>query len=125
MHPLLHLIVREPKLLAEHAEAYAELFGEEFTAASAQLKRRALLATAGVVCLVLGTVLAGVAVLLWAAVPPDTMNAPWALVLAPLIPLAAAAGCLLAAKSEGPAAFDTMRRQLREDMALLREARAS
>lgn len=126
MHPLLHLIVREPHLLADHAEAYAELFGEELTTASTQWKRRALLSAVGLCTLGVGAVLTGVALMLWAVMPADAMNAPWALVVVPLVPLAVAAGCLIAVRSEAqPAAFDTMRRQLREDMAILREARAS
>jgi len=30
IHPLLKLVATQPQLLADHAEAYAELVGEEF-----------------------------------------------------------------------------------------------
>jgi uncharacterized membrane protein YqjE len=126
MHPLLHLIAREPKLVAEHAEAYAELFGEEISVVSAHWKRRALLSAVALCSIGVGAVLAGVALMLWAVVPPENMNAPWALVVAPLVPLGVAAGCWFSARSQvGPKAFEHVRRQLREDAAMLREATAS
>jgi hypothetical protein len=126
MHPLLHLIATQPNLLADHAEAYADLLGEEFGVASAQWKRRAMLSAVSLCCLGVGAVLAGVALMLWAAVPPGDLHAPWALVLAPLVPLGAAVVCFISAKSPPPqGAFDNIRRQLREDVAMLREASAS
>jgi uncharacterized membrane protein YqjE len=126
MHPLLHLIVREPNLLADHAGAYAELLGEEIGVASVHLKRKALLSAVALLSAAVGTGLAGVALLLWAAIPPENMNAPWALVVAPLVPLALAVGCWMAAQSKaGPKAFEQVRRQLREDAAMFKEATAS
>jgi hypothetical protein len=126
MHPLLHLIASHPTLVADHAEAYAELVGEEFSAASLRWKRRALLSAVALCALGVGAVLAGVALMLWAVVPPENLHAPWALIVAPLVPLAAAAGCAAAARTPaGPGAFDNVRRQLREDVAMLREASPS
>jgi hypothetical protein len=73
-----------------------------------------------------GAVLTGVALMLWAVIPPADMNAPWALVLAPLVPLGLAVGCWVAAQSHaGPRAFEQMRRQLREDAAMLKGVAAS
>lgn len=126
MHPLLHLIVREPALLADHAGAYAELLGEEIGVASTHWKRKALLSAVALCSAGVGTVLTGVALMLWAVIPPQDMNAPWALVLAPLVPLGLAVGCWVAAQSHaGPRAFEQVRRQLREDAALLKGASAS
>jgi uncharacterized membrane protein YqjE len=126
MHPLLHLIAKEPGLLAEHAEAYAELLGEELGVASAHWKRRALMSAIALCAIGVGAVLAGVALMLWAVVPPENMNAPWALVIAPLVPFALAVGLWITARSQsGPRAFEHVKRQLREDAALLREASAS
>lgn len=126
MHPLIHLIAKEPGLLAEHAEAYADLLGEEIGAASAHLKRRALMSAVALCSAGVGTVLAGVALMLWAVVPPANMNAPWALVIAPLVPLGLAAGLLITARSSpAPRAFEHVKRQLREDVAMFREANAS
>jgi hypothetical protein len=126
LHPVLHLIASHPNLVADHAEAYADLLGEEFGAASLRWKRRALLGAVALCALGVGAVLAGVALMLWAVVPPENMNAPWALIVAPLVPLLTGAACAAAARAqEGPGAFENMRRQLREDVAMLREASAS
>lgn len=126
MHPLLHLIASQPNLLADHAEAYADLLGEELGMASAQWKRRALLSAVSLCCLGVGAVLAGVALMFWAVTPPENLHAPWALLIAPLVPLAAAGLCFVNARSAPPqGAFDNIRRQLREDVAMLREASAS
>lgn len=126
MHPLLHLIASQPNLLADHAEAYADLLGQELGLASAQWKRRALLTATALCCAGVGAVLAGVALMLWAVIPLETMNAPWALVVAPLVPLLAAGACLAASRSQAEgSAFDNVRRQLREDVAMLRQASAT
>ncbi len=126
MHPLLHLIVREPDLLADHAGAYAELLGEEIGVASAQWKRKALLSAIALCGAGVGAVLTGVALMLWAVVPPDNMNAPWALIVAPLVPLGLAVACWVSAQNTaGPKAFEQVRRQLREDAAMFKGATAS
>lgn len=126
MHPLLHLIVKQPQLLSEHAEAYVELFGEELGMATTQWKRRATLSAIGAFSASVGIVLAGVALMLWAVVPADTMNSPWALLVVPLVPVAAAVACFVMARQRPETqAFDNMRRQLREDVAMFREANAS
>lgn len=126
MHPLLHLIATQPNLLADHAEAYADLLGEELSAASTQWKRKAMLGAVALCCLGVGAVLTGVALMLWAVIPPENMNAPWALIVAPLVPLVAAAVCAVNANgAPRQNAFDTIRQQLREDAAMLRQASAS
>ena len=126
MHPLLHLIVREPDLLADHAGAYADLLGEEIGVASAHWKRQALLSAVALCSAGVGAVLTGVALMLWAVIPPQDLHAPWALVVAPLVPLGLAVVCWLGAHStQGPRAFEQMRRQLREDAAMLKGAAAS
>lgn len=126
MHPLLHLLVREPDLLADHAGAYAELLGEEIGVASTHWKRKALLSAVALCSAGVGAVLVGVALMLWAVIPPENMNAPWALIAAPLVPLGLAVGCWVSAQRQaGSRAFEQVRRQLREDAAMLREARAS
>ncbi len=126
MHPLLRLVTNQPQLLAEHAEAYADLFGEELSTASAKWKRQALLGALALFGLVVGAVLAGVALMLWAVIPPAGMQAPWALIAAPLLPLLAAIGCALAARSPstGPGLFGAMRQQVKADVAMLREVSA-
>lgn len=126
LHPLLHLVTSQPQLLADHAEAYADLFGEELGAASAQWKRKALLSAVALCGVGVASVLAGVALMLWAVIPPADIQAPWALIIAPLLPLLVAAACVLAARAQpGGAAFDAMRQQVKADVAMLREVSAS
>lgn len=126
MYFLLHLIATQPHLLADHAEAYAELLATEVDRVSTAWRRRAMLHAVALCCLGVAAVLAGVALMLWAVTPAASMQAPWALIAAPLLPIAVAAWCLMAARSEGGGrAFDVIRQQMKADMAMLREARAA
>jgi len=126
IHPLFRLIVSDPQLLAEHVEAYSELVAEEVGAVTAQWKKRAVLHAMSLACIFVTVVLAGVSVMLWAVVPVDNMNSPWALVVAPGIPLVLAVWANFAAKA--PAAehgFKAIREQLAADAAMLRSVTAS
>ena len=126
IHPLFLLIATRPQLLADHAEAYAELVATELGQVSAAWRRRALLYAVALACLAAAAVLAGVALMIWAAIPVATMQAPWALVVVPLLPMAAAAGCLLAVRSRGEASgFDNIQQQMKADLAMLREVSTS
>ncbi len=126
IHPLLQLIATQPQLLADHAEAYAELMASEVGAVSAAWKRRAVLNAVALSCLAVAAILAGVALMLWAVIPATQLQAPWALIATPLPPAAAALWCLMAARSQGDGgAFENLRRQLAADMAMLREVSAS
>ncbi len=125
MHILLKLILARPHLLADHAQAYAELIAADFSDASAVYTRRAILGGAGVFCLLVATVLAGVALLLCAVVPAGQIQAPWALVVVPLVPLVACAGCLAAMRAAGHASpLANLRNQARADLDMLRESSA-
>ena len=126
IHPLFLLIATRPQLLADHAEAYAELVATELGQVSAAWRRRALLYAVALACLAAAAVLAGVALMIWAAIPVATMQAPWALVVVPLLPMAAAVGCLLAVRSRGEASgFDNIQQQMKADLAMLREVSTS
>jgi CHASE2 domain-containing sensor protein len=123
MHPLFHLITSRPQLLADHAEAYAELVASEAPRVSAAWKRSALLNALALCSLVVGLVLAGVALMLWAVFPDPPMRAAWALLAVPLLPLAAAVACAVAAQMGGARdAFENLRQQVKADIAMLREA---
>ena len=125
IHPLLHLIATQPQLLADHAEAYADLFGEELHAATTQWKRQAVLIAVGLCLIGVSAALGGVALMLWAVIPPQDIHAPWALVVAPALPLVVAVGCLLSSRTSVAAgAFDTLRQQMGADVAMLREVSA-
>ena len=72
-----------------------------------------------------GLGLAGVALLFWAAVPASGYPAPWAMVVVPLVPIAGAVVCFMVARSKPiENAFDTVKKQLNADMAMLREVSA-
>ena len=61
-----------------------------------------------------------------AAVPSSDYPAPWAMFVVPLAPFIIAVGCIVFARSrpnEKP--FDTIKKQLNADMAMLREVSAS
>lgn len=125
IHPLLHLIATRPQLLADHAEAYAELVGEQLGKARDNLKWRVLLTAVGLCMLAVGVVLSGVAVMLWAVVPPANIHMPWALIGTPVVPLLIAAICLLSArKVVEVSAFDSVKKQVQADLTMLRQVSA-
>lgn len=125
IHPLLKLIATQPQLLANHAEAYAELMAAEIGDVAAVWRRRAVLNAVALCCLTAAAILAGVALMLWAVIPSMHLQAPWALIVAPLLPGAAALWCLIAARSTGEGrAFESLRRQLAADLVMLREVAA-
>jgi uncharacterized membrane protein YqjE len=111
-------------LLAAHVRAYGQLAGLELDQAVALWRRRALLQATGLGAALAATGLAGVALMLWAVVPPAQVHAPWALWAVPLLPAVLALGCLWAGRARAQApAFAGVRRQLAADLALLRQAR--
>ena len=125
LHPLLHLIATKPQLLADHAQAYAELAAVEVGEFSAAWRRRAVLFAVAAFFIGLAVLLAGVAVMLWSVFPVAQMQAPWALVAVPLALAAIGAVCLLVGRSPSQAsAFATLREQVKADLLMLREATA-
>jgi CBS-domain-containing membrane protein len=125
LHPVFRLAASQPQLLAEHAAGYAGLLAEEMTSSSAHFKRRITLQIVGLLGLMVAAILAGVAVLLWAALPASPLQQPWLLWFTPLLPAVLGAWALLAAKSNNaPPAFATLREQFAQDAALLRRTTA-
>lgn len=122
IHPLLRLAATEPHLIGDHVEAYAALVGEEVNKVSTSLIMRIALYGAALFMVAVGVVLIGVALLLCAALPSSDYPAPWAMFVVPLAPFVIAVGCVVFAKrrpAEKP--FDTIKKQLNADMAMLRE----
>jgi uncharacterized membrane protein YqjE len=121
IHPLFRLIASEPQMLADHVEAYSDLVSEEVAHAAGRWKRQALsFALIGVLALVT-LVLAGVSLMLWAVTPPDNVHAPWALIIAPLLPALGAVGCWFSAKAGAKGeGFAGIKAQLAADAAMLR-----
>jgi cytochrome bd-type quinol oxidase subunit 2 len=126
IHPLLRLAATEPQLIGDHVEAYAALVGDEVSKISSSLITRAVLFATALLMVAVGLVLVGVALLFCAAIPASDYPAGWAMVVVPLAPFVIAVGCVVFARSrptEKP--FDTVKKQLHADMAMLREVSAS
>lgn len=128
LHPLLALAATRPQLLAEHASAWAELLSTQAGPAWEHWQRWRVLQLMAAFLLILGVLLAGVAVMLWAVVPAapwPLADRAWALLGVPLAPLVAGLGCALAARQKGRTNFwgadGALGRQLRADMGLLRQ----
>lgn len=125
MHPLLNLIATRPQLLAEHAQAYAELMAAEMPRAATVLKRQALLNGLALLGLHSAVMLAGVAVMLWAVLVPQSMTAAWLLIAVPSMPAVGAIACLIAAQGHSERhTFGTLGQQVSADLRMLREATA-
>jgi hypothetical protein len=126
LHPLLRLTATQPHLLADHAEAYAELVGAQAASALLAWKRRAVFASASLGLALISVLLAGVAVMLWAVTPLDQIHQPIALFAAPILPAAVSIAFWLFARSQKVSGmFDEIRDQMRSDLAMLREAGAT
>jgi len=126
IHPLLHLLATKPQLLGDHVEAYTELIGAEVQKTTKSWVSRAVLFAAAAFLLLIGVVFLGVALMLWAVVPSDSMNVPWLLVLVPVVPLLAGVFCVMRARAAPKqSAFETVKEQFNADFAMLREVSAT
>lgn len=126
LYTLLRLFATKPQLLADHAQAYADLVTQEVGVVSRAWKRQAILNAAALFCAGVAAVLVGVALMLWVAIPAIPAQALWVLIVVPLAPGIAAAWCLLAARAPAEGTpFDNVRQQMKADLAMLREASAS
>ena len=95
IYSLLHLIAAKPQLLLDHAEGYSELIAAEASGATAWWKRRAVLYVSAIFSGTIALVLAGIAAMLWAALPAVGMQAPWVLILVPALPTLVAIWCAM------------------------------
>jgi hypothetical protein len=125
IHPLLRLVATQPQLLADHAEAYAGLVGEEIGKTASAWKLRALLGALALVLLCVALVLAGVALMFWAVTPDAKILAPWALIAAPGIPALIGVVCLFISGRPPEPGFVDLKQQLAADLAMIREVSAS
>jgi hypothetical protein len=124
VHPLFRLAAAHPQWLADHVLAYSDLMAEEVSTTAAQLQRRLVLQVAGLAGIAVAAVLCGVAVLLWAALPEAAPRQPWLLLGVPALPAALGAAALLRASAVASNGewFTSLRRQLADDVAMLRDA---
>ena len=121
MHPLLHLLMTHPGLLGEHAQAYVELLASEVAELQQTSQGRLLWSTATVASAAVGLVLAGVALMLWAALPALSSSTLWLLLITPCLPLATALACLRKLRAPAPAAFAHFKEHIQADMQMFTE----
>jgi len=122
-HPLLKLLARRPDLLADHLDAYADLASAQVRSTRRELVSRAVLAAVSGVSALLAVLLAGVALLLAAALPADLLARPWALMLIPLLPALVAVAAALKLRASAPlSALGLLREQFSRDAAMLHDA---
>ncbi len=124
-HPLLTLALLQPQLLIDHALAAADLLGAEAVQAAAQWRRQTLLGLLAAACVGLAAGLAGTAVLLWAALPSDSLAHPSVLALLPLLPLLPGFIAWRLSQRPLPPAFALLRLQWADDRRLLQPAAAT
>lgn len=125
IHPLLKLVATEPHLIGDHVEAYADLVGEEVSKVSTGWAIRIGLYVGALVMALIGLVLVGVSLLNWAGTPPADIRAGWLFIVVPLVPLVIAGICVWMAQTRTiESAFETIKKQLNADMAMLREVSA-
>lgn len=125
IHPLLRLIATQPQLLADHAESYAELVGEELGKTTAVWKKRVLFNAIALCLLGVALVLAGVALMLWAVVPAVNIHAPWALIAGPAVPALLALWCAFEGRRGAGDGFKDLKQQLAADLVMLRDVSAA
>lgn len=75
IHPLLRLALSRPDLLSDWGGAYAGLLAAGLDRDAHRLRRQLLCQFGALTLVAVGLTLAGVAVLLWAALPPDWVTA--------------------------------------------------
>ncbi|MES2886870.1 MAG: hypothetical protein V4739_02560 [Pseudomonadota bacterium] len=122
IHPVIHLLASRPELFADHVAGYGQLVAAQVADAASGWRQRALLGLAALLALVASLGLAGMALLIAAAVPIDDMPMPWLLVAVPLIGLAIAVVCgVMARRPLASLSLEPLRAQMAADKALLRE----
>lgn len=121
-HPLIRLLASKPHLVASHIGGYVELASAQAQEAAGALKARLIWSAGAAAGLSAGAMLAGVALLIAAAVPVREMPAPWLLVAAPLVPLLAGGMCWWQARRHSVAlSLAPIRAQFAADAALMAE----
>lgn len=97
----LRLLLTQPRWLAEHADTYARLAGTQAGRAAQLLRQQAWWLVLAVLAGLVGTLLAGVALLLWGMAGTSALAQPWLLVVTPALPLLFAGVCAALAHNRG------------------------
>jgi hypothetical protein len=120
---VLFKLLLHPELLAMHIQGYGDLLREESGQLVRQVRNRLLLCAVGACSLLLGVMWAGVALLLWSALPSLDPHHAWLLWAFPLSWIAVALACALACRLRGPSLlFPRTREQIQLDVLALRQA---
>lgn len=119
---LLRVMVQQPDVLLDHAQAYVELFEAELATLGTATARRIYVSTAMVCCIAIAVTLAGMALMLVFLLPHADAYALWALGVIPLVPFAAGLWCVVALRSTPAVPFALLRRQITADIHMLRGA---
>lgn len=123
MHPLLQLLMKQPALLGEHAQGYGELLVSDLSAYKQAAMRRLVWAVAAALLVLVGMVLGGVAVMLWATQAGLSASAMWVLWVTPGVPLVLALLCALRMNAlASVSALGGIREQIQADTQMLQEA---
>lgn len=122
-HPLIRLLTTQPHLMVRHLGGYADLASAQAGVAAQGLKTRLVWTAATAACGAGAALLSGVALLLVGVLPVADMPAPWLLVVAPALPLAAALACWWRSRRHSVDwSLDLLREQFEADVALLEAA---
>lgn len=116
--PLLRIMINEPRLLTEHAEAYSHLVMQEAHLWQAAIKRRLMLKLVTGGSLFFTLLFAGVALMIWGA----TDHTHWTLIVVPLVPLVVFIALLIMTNDDKPVKpFETTKKQFCNDISMFKE----
>ena len=122
IRPLLQLMAFEPELLTEHLQSYAALLGDEVGTFQGQFKQRWTLWAILALLVTVTVIFAGVALMLWLAMP----GIPWSVWL---VPGGMALLCLLVfwriQHRKHTPGFLVLRQQIAADLAMLHQVKAA
>lgn len=122
IRPLLQLMASEPELLTEHLHAYAALLGDEVGTFQGQFKQRWALWVTLALMVTVTVIFAGVALMLWLAMP----GAPWTLWLLPgIMALLCLATAFFIRRQKQTPGFLALRQQIAADLAMLHQVEAA
>jgi len=120
---LLKLLLLPPELLQMHVHGYADLASEEWARQLCIWKTRWLIQALCIASGLLGIFLAGVSLLLWAALPVVDARSAWVMWVVPGAFGALSLACgVWARQIKRPRAFDKLKEQIELDMLALRQS---
>jgi ABC-type nickel/cobalt efflux system permease component RcnA len=123
---LLKLLVLPPELLHMHAQGYADLASQSWAERLCTLKNRWALFALSAVSLVLALIWAGVALLLWSALPPTDARHAWLLPTLPAVMLVIAVALwALGRRMRTRPVLQDIQEQLQLDLLAIQATRAA